>query len=464
MSQGPGCPIPTSAWRLLSFCSREIAARLDSAVLDKMAERRKKKQRAREADSDGVSKEETAVGKYLRFNVPTKKTSIMRNNVEYFTASKAVDSLLDSKWAEGKGKTEVLFTHRESAVNYCQRLLEKGMFYRAKKMVKKEEKKKKDEKKTEEKKEGKKEKTKEKEKEKEGEKEKTKEKPEEEDTETSGKKEGVEDTPSGKKKKEVKRKMKLEFHEEQIFLDGNELYVWVFDPIHPKTFALGLALVVAAVIVVLFPLWPYEARQGVYYLSLAAAFFIGFILFLAVVRLILFCLIWAGTGGHHHFWFLPNLTADVGFLDSFRPLYLYEYKGPDKDKGKKEDQKDSEKETEPQGEREDEHVEELERKEKEETTEKGEEEAESPKDQDGSGSEKDANDESEEDEQEGSEDEEASESEDQDVDEQGAEEEGNGGGSDTANGDNGFEVIKKEELEVEGLGDKGQGDVTQTQD
>lgn len=34
------------------------------------------------------------------------------------------------------------------------------------------------------------------------------------------------------------------------------------------------------------------------------------------------------TGGRHHFWFLPNLTADVGFIDSFRPLYTHEYKGP----------------------------------------------------------------------------------------------------------------------------------------
>ena len=45
-------------------------------------------------------------------------------------------------------------------------------------------------------------------------------------------------------------------------------------------------------------------------------------------RCILFLLIWVVTGGRHHFWFLPNLTADVGFIDSFRPLYTHEYKGP----------------------------------------------------------------------------------------------------------------------------------------
>lgn len=45
-------------------------------------------------------------------------------------------------------------------------------------------------------------------------------------------------------------------------------------------------------------------------------------------RCILFLIIWLVTGGRHHFWFLPNLTADVGFIDSFRPLYTHEYKGP----------------------------------------------------------------------------------------------------------------------------------------
>lgn len=49
---------------------------------------------------------------------------------------------------------------------------------------------------------------------------------------------------------------------------------------------------------------------------------------LPTARCILFLIIWVVTGGRHHFWFLPNLTADVGFIDSFRPLYTHEYKGP----------------------------------------------------------------------------------------------------------------------------------------
>eukprot|EP00064_Thunnus_orientalis_P018297 superscaffoldBa00004170_g18393 len=173
------------------------------------------------------------------------------------------------------------------------------------------------------------------------------------------------DSPgSPKKKKEVKKKFKLEPHEDQLFLDGNEVYVWIYDPVHFKTFAMGLILgesavenhkhgnllqiaadftslysqhlstfvfcfsVIAVIAATLFPLWPAEMRVGVYYLSVAAGCFVASILLLAVARCILFLIIWLVTGGRHHFWFLPNLTADVGFIDSFRPLYTHEYKGP----------------------------------------------------------------------------------------------------------------------------------------
>ncbi len=62
-------------------------------------------------------------------------------------------------------------------------------------------------------------------------------------------------------------------------------------------------------------------------------------------RCILFLIIWLVTIGRHHFWLLPNLTADVGFIDSFRPLYTHEYKGPrsKKSSSEKSDNKDSSK-------------------------------------------------------------------------------------------------------------------------
>jgi len=63
----------------------------------------------------------------------------------------------------------------------------------------------------------------------------------------------------------------------------------------------------------------------VYYLSIAAAGFLVFILGLVVLRFIVFCIIWVLTRSKHHFWLFPNLTEDVGFFASFWPLYKHDY-------------------------------------------------------------------------------------------------------------------------------------------
>ncbi|KAL7990979.1 hypothetical protein Chor_014409 [Crotalus horridus] len=242
-------------------------------------------------------KEEKAVAKYLRFNCPTKSTNMMGHRVDYFIASKAVDCLLDSKWAKAKKGEEALFTTRESIVDYCNRLLKKQFFHRALKVMKM--KPDKDTKKEKEKEKGKTESGKEDEKKSKkdsGKEEKAKK--EKEKKKDGEKEEGKKDeTPGTPKKKETKRKFKLEPHEDQV-------YVWIYDPVHFKTFAMGLIL----------------------------------------ARCILFLLIWLITGGRHHFWFLPNLTADVGFIDSFRPLYTHEYKGPKAD-SKKEERLEPQKQT-----------------------------------------------------------------------------------------------------------------------
>ncbi|KAJ8011190.1 hypothetical protein DPEC_G00055600 [Dallia pectoralis] len=299
-----------------------------------MAERRRHKKRIQEVSEP--TKEEKAVAKYLRFNCPTKSTNMMGHRVDYFIASKAVDCLLDSKWAKAKKGEEAVFTTRESVVDYCNRLLKKQFFHRALKVMKKKPEKdiKKDKEKEKDKEKDKKEKEKAKgdsgkEEEKKGKKEKKKDSKEVEASDA--KKEKSDDSPgSPKKKKDVKKKFKLELHEDQLFMDGNEVYVWIYDPVHFKTFAMGLILVIAVIAATLFPLWPAEMRVGVYYLSVAAGCFVASILLLAVARCILFLFIWLVTGGRHHFWFLPNLTADVGFIDSFRPLYTHEYKGSNK--------------------------------------------------------------------------------------------------------------------------------------
>ena len=65
------------------------------------------------------SNEEYAIAKWLRANVHKKKTKFLSHTVEYFTASKAVNSLLKSPWSKPtKNGEEPLFTTRESIVEY----------------------------------------------------------------------------------------------------------------------------------------------------------------------------------------------------------------------------------------------------------------------------------------------------------------------------------------------------------
>ncbi|XP_033642090.1 translocation protein SEC62-like [Asterias rubens] len=290
-----------------------------------MAERQNRRRKKRdEGQADKPTDEETAVGKHLRFNLATKNSNFMGHKVDYFTGSKAVDMLLDSKWASGKSSTDILFTDRNSVVQYLDRLLQKGMFHRALKVVKKS---KKDEKKD---KEGKKE-----DKLQDVKKEETKSKKDKKqdkvdkdkvDKEVNDREEG---TPKAKKSKEGKRKIKLEPTDDQYFKDGSDAYVWIYDPIKPMYYVYGLLLVVGAIGVCLFPLWPPWMRAGTYYLSLGGAGVVGSVLALAIVRLVMFVLLWGCTIGRFHLWIFPNLLADVGILESFQPAYQLDVNKPD---------------------------------------------------------------------------------------------------------------------------------------
>ncbi|XP_044253739.1 translocation protein SEC62 [Tribolium madens] len=292
-----------------------------------MAEKKKGKKRKEEYVAPGEevadkpAKEEFVIAKWMRKNVQIKKTKFLNHNVEYFTAKRAVDALLESKWAQGD---EPLFKTREDIVDYLHLMLEHKFYHRARKVPVSEQelKGKKKEKKNESE-----------------EKEKSKEKEKVTDAESSVV-EGKEQQPEKEKRK---KKVRLEMHNDQRFVDGMDAYVWIYDPIPFHYWIFGTLLVLGAIGVCLFPLWPPSVRLGVYYLSVAAAGFLVTIIVLAVIRLIIFCLIWTFTMGKHHLWILPNLTEDVGFFASFWPLYTYEYKGGEtkKDKKKKKKDKDS---------------------------------------------------------------------------------------------------------------------------
>ncbi|CAI9724001.1 SEC62 isoform X2 [Octopus vulgaris] len=315
-----------------------------------MAEKRKSR-RKQDEEKETPTKEEYAVARYLRFNNPVKEGRLAGITVTCFIGCKAVDALMQSKWSASENKTTSLFTTRQSCTNYLGRLLTKGLFHRAIRIEKKKSDRTKTKKKSikagseeetnlEEDKEKRSKKDKKSKKEKEKEKESDREGEKTDDTEK--KKEEKEEKKEEEKKKKEK-KLKLGMPDDQRFIDGDEVYVWIYDPVPVKTFIIGLLMVLGAIALCLFPLWPEEVRIGVYYLSLSGAGFLAFILVLFVVRLILFCAIWMCTLGKHHFWFLPNLNEDVGFIDSFRPLYKHETYAPkskDSDKKIKENDKD----------------------------------------------------------------------------------------------------------------------------
>merc|ERR1712038_2229232 len=263
----------------------------------------------KEEEKEQMTKLQKSVVNWLRKNVPTKKTKFEHSHVvEYFSAGKALDALMTSSpWAPEKAKegAELRFEYREQAIDYMGELLRLHMYHRARKVpvAEKEKKKKKDETDEEEEKETKK-----------------------------SKKDDKKDKEKEKEKEKKKRKIRLEMHYDQVFLDGNDAYVWLYDPTPWYYYIAGTAIVLGIIAVCLFPLWPMEMRQGVYYLSVAAAGFLVFIIVLAIIKYIIFVLLFIFTAGKLKFWIFPNLTEDVGFFESFWPVYVYTYDKPKKAK------------------------------------------------------------------------------------------------------------------------------------
>lgn len=71
--------------------------------------------------------------------------------------------------------------------------------------------------------------------------------------------------------------------------------------------------------VVMFPLWPIKLRVGVWYLSMGMLGLIGLFFAMAIFRAILFGVTYFAVPPG--LWLYPNLFEDVGFFDSFRPLW-----------------------------------------------------------------------------------------------------------------------------------------------
>lgn len=105
---------------------------------------------------------------------------------------------------------------------------------------------------------------------------------------------------------------------------GDGYYTWMYDG--PKTLrnVLTAGIIIACIAFTCFPIWPYWAKIGVWYLSVT---FLIFMFIFSILRLLAFLVCWiCGMS----FWFLPNIfDDDLGVYESFQPLYSLEKSGPE---------------------------------------------------------------------------------------------------------------------------------------
>jgi translocation protein SEC62 len=73
--------------------------------------------------------------------------------------------------------------------------------------------------------------------------------------------EGKVDKRKKKQESEKKRrKIRLDMHLEQRFVDGPDAYVWIYEPTPYYNYVFGFLVVVAVIAICLFPLWPSSVR------------------------------------------------------------------------------------------------------------------------------------------------------------------------------------------------------------
>ncbi|KAI9100669.1 translocation protein Sec62-domain-containing protein [Phlyctochytrium arcticum] len=115
----------------------------------------------------------------------------------------------------------------------------------------------------------------------------------------------------------------VSLHQIQAF-EPESYYAWVYEGSQLKGMLMGMGILLITFAGVMFPLWPASLRQGVYYLSLGLLGLMGVFMGLVVFRLLLWIVLKAATGRDG--WLFPNLFADVGIIDSFKPSWGWEEK------------------------------------------------------------------------------------------------------------------------------------------
>jgi len=107
----------------------------------------------------------------------------------------------------------------------------------------------------------------------------------------------------------------------QIF-KPEEYYAWFYEGSQWTTYAGGVLMVAFMLAGVMFPLWPPTIRLGVWYLSIACLGLVGLFFAIAIVRLVFYIVtVLVASPG---IWIFPKLFADVGFVESFIPLWEWD--------------------------------------------------------------------------------------------------------------------------------------------
>jgi translocation protein SEC62 len=103
--------------------------------------------------------------------------------------------------------------------------------------------------------------------------------------------------------------------------NDDSYYAWIYEGSQLFNISLGICAVIFVISLFMYPLWPRFMKNISWYLMMAVASFVAFILLLAIVRLIVFFIsFFVARPG---VWLFPNLFADVGFFESFVPLYSW---------------------------------------------------------------------------------------------------------------------------------------------
>ncbi|EIN08302.1 translocation protein [Punctularia strigosozonata HHB-11173 SS5] len=136
--------------------------------------------------------------------------------------------------------------------------------------------------------------------------------------------------PSGSSASSPKQVQIVQMQQFQLASASSDYYAWFYEGSQWTTYAGGVAMVVVMLAGVMFPLWPASMRLGVWYLSMGVLGLIGLFFVIAILRLVFYIITIIVTPPG--IWIFPKLFADVGFVESFIPLWEWDLP---KKKGKK---------------------------------------------------------------------------------------------------------------------------------